>query len=83
MSDFEVVILKPDERVDARKLNFVGELKPTKLFVLPTGSVDNKPSYCWQLENEHGEVFLAQISDRMFKEGVRKAFSEEAKWNEA
>lgn len=65
MKDFEILRLMPGESVMADAHNFMGQIKPVKLFILPHGSVSNKPSYCLLMHDANGGHWVAQISHQM------------------
>lgn len=73
MSDFEVIKLEPGAQLVMTDPRFVMELRPTKMYVLPDGTLTGKPSYALVLEGPWGEIFVAQISDKMLREGMRRA----------
>ncbi len=75
MKDFEVVHLEPNEPVTEKHLSgpFERQLRPTKLFVLPEGSVENKPSFAWHLVDSEGRTYIAQISEKMLRNGLLEA----------
>jgi hypothetical protein len=63
--DFEILRLMPGEQVVSDAQNFMGQIKPVKLFILPTGSVQNKPSYCLLMNDMYGGHWVAQITHQM------------------
>lgn len=63
--DFEILRLMPGESLAADPHKFAGQIKPVKLFILPEGSVANKPSYCLMMLDLHGGHWFAQISHQM------------------
>lgn len=73
MSDFEVIKLPPGAPLVMDQMKFVMELRPTKMYVLPDGTMTGKPSYAFVLEGPWGEIFVAQISDKMLREGMGRA----------
>lgn len=74
LSDFEVVVLKPNEPMDFSKDPMMfGQLKPIKLFVLPNGAKDDTPSFGWLLVDSNGRKFIAQITKTMLSEGLARA----------
>lgn len=68
-TEFEVIKLMPTEQILAPK-GFVGQLKPTKLYVLPHGTITNKPAYAFLMEDAMGGSYIAQISHAMLKDGM-------------
>lgn len=72
--EFEVVKLKPGEPVTVAQMHmYGGQLRPIRLLILPHGSVSDEPSYAWELVDEDGRVYVAQITDKMLREGFRVA----------
>lgn len=72
--DFEVIRLPAKSGgLQVNTDRFVAELRPTRLYVLPDGTIDEKGSYIFWLEDMFGNVFLAQISDKMLRDGLRRA----------
>ncbi len=70
---FEVVKAQPGEAITLDGFNFAGELRPTKLWVLPHGSKEDRVSYAWELSDLNGNVFVAQITDEMLRRGLEIA----------
>jgi len=71
MVDFEVIELKEGEPVDTSWKDT--HLKPTVLFVLPKGSTEDKPSYCWKMIDGYGRTYYAQITHKMLMDGIKAA----------
>lgn len=71
--DFEVIRLHPGQGLAMPADNFMGEIKPTVLWILPHGTVTNKPSFVFEMRGLRGEVFVAQISHAMLVEGLKAA----------
>ena len=61
--DFLVTVLKPGEKVEAKARMI--QLKPTQLFVLPEGSMENKMSWAFFLSAGEDDVVVAQITTKM------------------
>jgi len=73
MKEFETEVLGVNERVEAPPRTI--QLLPTKLYILPQGSIRNEPSLVWVLSaGDRSPVVVSQISLRMLIESLdRKA----------
>ncbi len=70
LSDFEVIRMQPGQGLRVGP-DFGGQLKPVRLWVMPHGAVDNKPSYVWEMVDPVSElVFYCQITDKMLADGI-------------
>jgi hypothetical protein len=69
--DFEVIELKEGEPIFADWKDT--PLRPTVLFVLPKGSKEDKPSYCWKMIDGYGRIYYAQITHKMLMDGMKVA----------
>jgi hypothetical protein len=71
-SDFQVIVLPPGQSVQMDKLHV--ELRPDKLYVLPTGAKDDTPSFAFlaQVPTQNMCVVM-QISRSMLAEGLMRA----------
>lgn len=67
---FEAIKLQPGQSLAIDPRQFGGELKPIRLWVLPHGTVKNKPSFAFELVDIFGNTFIAQISDEMLRDGI-------------
>lgn len=72
MSDFTVKVWPKGEPIDLRDRKIVTQLMPTELHVKPDGDIHDQPSLCFVLKNGSDENFIAQISERMLREGLQK-----------
>lgn len=72
MKPFEAIQLKPGQPVDFRNHpNTIRQIKPIRLFILPTGRVDDTPSYTVEfIGNVPGVSFIAQISHKMLMDAL-------------
>ena len=73
MKAFEVIRLQPGQSVGAPGATFGGELRPIRLWVLPHGSIKNKPSFIWEMVDIFGNTYIAQISEEMLSTGLIEA----------
>lgn len=74
VDDISVRVLKPGEPVvfDIAKAKYGGQLKPVEIFILPEGSIDNKPSYAFRMIDAHGYEYIAQITNTMLTEALNR-----------
>ena len=73
-ADFQVIKMQPGEGLNLSPENFGGQLAPLRLWILPHGSVKNKPSFIFEMiEPMTGLVFIAQISDKTLSEALCQA----------
>lgn len=74
MTDFEVLKLQPGVAFNVDAANFGGQLLPIRLWILPHGAVNNKPSFIFEMtEPVTGLTFVAQISEKMLADGLINA----------
>lgn len=78
MSEFKVVRLLSGEKIMYPSEKFGCQLKPTKLYVFPEGTVDNQVSLTLELEGPGGRIFVAQISLKMLLKGIEAGQDVEA-----
>lgn len=81
MKDFEILKLMPGESVCADSSSFRGQIKPVKLFILPTGSVSNKPSYTLMMTDLYGGHWFAQITHQMILDAYNE-FKQIKPWHD-
>lgn len=70
--DFQVKVWPKDQQIDLRDKNIIMQIMPIELHIKPDGDVNDQPSLCFVLQNLYGEHYVAQISERMLREGLRK-----------
>lgn len=70
--EFEAIQLEPDIQVKLDSKKFVAQLKPIKLYCLPNGTIDQKPSYMFLMVDAQGLEFVAQISHKMLEESFKE-----------
>lgn len=73
MSDFEVIALENKQLEIKGPGKCRGQLRPRRLYVLAHGATDHTPSYVWEMEDDNGDYWLAQISDNMLQKGFVNA----------
>lgn len=69
--NFDVVVWEKGESMDFN--HCIGQLLPTELHIKPDGTLEDKPSFAFLLQDGDGRKWCAQLSERMLKAGLNKA----------
>lgn len=63
MPAFTTTLMLPDEPLYVQPRTI--QLRPTKMFMMPAGSTENKLTFCFELSTKTEPVVYAQISLKM------------------
>lgn len=70
--EFAVKVWPKGQQIALRNKNIITELRPDELHIKPDGDLNDKPTLCFLLRGAGGEGYVAQISERMLREGLNK-----------